>query len=76
MLRDFAMFDAEAALMQEQALKDGRKLTREDVALLIDIAKQRQSLIEQMKDRLLSGDEPDALRLARQICGLPAEVTE
>jgi hypothetical protein len=77
MLSDFAMFDR---IQEEQLMKaaaaDGRELTRDDIATLIDIATRRQALMLELKQALRSGDEPEAIRLARQVCGLPAEVTE
>jgi len=76
MLSDFALFDAEAeAVMREAADQERRKVSREDIELMLQIARKRQAVILAMKDSLLAGDDAAALRYARQVCGLPeAEV--
>jgi len=37
-----------------------------------EVGRQRKSLMDQLRSALLSGHDPAALGLARQLCGLPA----
>ncbi|HUN83888.1 MAG TPA: hypothetical protein VMU48_05880 [Terracidiphilus sp.] len=42
------------------------------VEAILEVGRQRKSILEQMRAALLSGDNATALRFARQMCGLPA----
>jgi hypothetical protein len=48
-------------------------LTRSDIEAIIRIADARHELIDRLKAALLEHDVVEVYRLAREVCGLPAE---
>ena len=42
------------------------------VDAILEVSKQRKSLLGQLRSALLSGNDSDALGFARQLCGLAA----
>ena len=43
------------------------------VDAILEVGRQRRTLLENLRAALESGDEPKALRFARQLCGLGNE---
>ncbi len=41
------------------------------VDAILEVAKQRTTLLDQLRMTLVSGNDAEALRFARQLCGLP-----
>ena len=41
------------------------------VDAILEVSRQRKSLLDELRSVLQSGDNAKALRLARQLCGLP-----
>ena len=46
------------------------------VEAILSVGSQRRSLLAALRSALLSGNVTEALLLARQLCGLPLEVTQ
>jgi hypothetical protein len=57
---------------------DSRTKLASDVSLsglvdaILEVGTQRKLLLDQVRSALVSGDDAEALRFARQLCGLPA----
>jgi hypothetical protein len=41
------------------------------VDAILEVGSQRKALLNQIRSALLAGEDADAIRLARQLCGLP-----
>src|ERR1700722_434035 len=41
------------------------------VDAILEVGRERKSLLDQMRSALLSSNDAEALRFARQLCGLP-----
>jgi hypothetical protein len=41
------------------------------VDAILEVGHQRQALLGQVRSALMSGNDAEALRCARQLCGLP-----
>lgn len=42
------------------------------VAAILEVGRQRKELLDKARTALLSGNDAEALRCTRQLCGLPA----
>jgi len=45
------------------------------VDAILEVSRQRKSLLDRLRAALQSGDDTVALELARQLCGLPGRTT-
>jgi hypothetical protein len=61
--------------MKGQVKEPGHGLTLEDIREIIRIAEARETLIDHLKEALLAGKTLEALKLAREVCGLSQETT-
>ena len=53
--------------------RDVRQMSRSGVLdAILEVSKQRTSLLGQLRSALLSGNDSEALGFARRLCGLPA----
>jgi len=59
--------------MKKAAEDAGAKLTRGDADAIVEIARQRAELLRRVQEALLATDEPTAVRLMRQYCGIDPE---
>jgi hypothetical protein len=71
---EYVAFENEA-VMKTEVKRIGEELTLADVEAITRIAREHAALVRKLKEALIAGDILGALRLARQVCGLPDEVT-
>ena len=78
--RDFAYFEAlEVEAMKASASRRTDAATipgplpPEVLRDIIAIARERAALVMRMKEALLDGNDAEALKLAREVCGMEAE---
>jgi hypothetical protein len=43
------------------------------VDAILEVSRQRKAILDQVRSALLSGNDAEALRFARKLCGLPAK---
>ena len=43
------------------------------VDAILEVSRQRKAILDQVRSALLSGNDAEALRFARELCGLPAK---
>jgi hypothetical protein len=46
------------------------------VDAILEVGRQRKAALEQLRAALQSGNDPEALKLARQLCGLQNETSD
>jgi hypothetical protein len=68
-----AFFDDErsnAVAIRLEAAQQGRDLTDDDIEAITRISRDRAALMQRLKAALEAGKEAEALKLAREACGL------
>lgn len=55
---------------------DKLPLTRSDIDTILRIGQERAALLFQLKQAILAGDTLLEHQIAREVCGLPKEVTQ